>query len=148
MSRSVETVRNAEAVVFLHFEYPEDELDAQYEWDGFVDGISDTLRVALPSLEPDDEWLPYPFRETRVFLSNRMAKVTISEYCGMVAICLVPRTATEEYWPGYGPSEGMQRHWIAQVEGKVRRVLKDSGFTVCRKVGTFSNGEAVYERVA
>ena len=141
MSRSVSTPSGAAVVVFAamdttasHDEQGQyDEEGMQFEWDNCIDNLRDSLTARYPSLSKCDRWLG---REDHGILSNRHATVTVSEYCGLVAVCLVPT------------DEPMAGHWCEQIEPGFRKVVGEVFGGTLRKVATASNGEAFFEQVA
>lgn len=110
-------------------------------WDDDMLNLSSALRAAFPSLCEADRWLG---REDHVILENSLAAVTVSEYCGLVAVCLVP-----ERWNAYGLIEDdpLSVCWIALIEARFRRIVADTFGTELRHIATASNGEAFFERV-
>ncbi len=133
MGRSVSTHRNAYTTFFTTFDC-EDEYDSQWEWDNFVEYIQDTLSEKYKSLRNADRWID---REDRIILENNVAEISISEYCGGVAICLAPRDTDNPLHEG----------WCGQVYKGFHNIL-NKHFQGYRKIGHFSNGEGVYEKIA
>ena len=175
MGRSVITHRHAEAVAYDTFGPDEeyyteqwDELDeddreyygdfdrfmygswnedAQYEWDDFKVAIQDRLVELWPSLEATDRipgyWDSY-HDEQAVIAENAHTEISISEYCGVVAISLAPRSDIDyNYADEESRAQNTGKHWRAQI---AERFLEEFGEVV--KIGTFSNGESVYQKVS
>lgn len=139
MGRSVSYPRNAR-VTFTAFEpgtfegedgetYIDDSGD---DWDAFVDDAKQCASQQWPSMNDDDFWLD---REDHGLLSNRWCFFGISEYCGCVAIWLAPKDQDN------AGLEAMRDRWMDRAYVELERM-----FGTMKKVGTFSNGEAVYER--
>lgn len=134
MSRSVMTADYAEHVFYDFLEYDDaDDYDyADMVWQDYVEYITDKLERMYPSLyRPDRE--TWNNRECRVILENEHTEVTLSEYCEAVAICLAPRLRDREDSP-------LGVRWRAQVAPRI-----DAELSRLRRIGTFSNGEGVYE---
>jgi len=133
MARTVSRPCNATAVAYTHLEY-EDEYD-DWTFDNFVEWFKDTCKEHWPSLEEPNKstWIG---REDHVLLENAHAQIGISEYMGLVAVWIVP---VNDDW--YYEHNGLHDHWCAQIEPKFEEL-----FGTLRKIGTFSNGEAVFER--
>lgn len=129
MGRSVSTPSNAVHVVYKDATFIEDSL----EFDDYVDDIRNVAQANWPSLRECSKWLG---REDRAILMNDHVYVGISEYCGLVALWVVVKDDDYETY-------GLAENWAASIERKF-----DKTFGEYRKVGTFSNGEAVYEKVA
>lgn len=129
MGRSVSYPSGA-LVAFTHIE---DDMD----YHDFQDMLESEREYAIslwPSLYEADHWRG---REDHVIATNSLVEFGISEYCGLVAYWLVPREDLE-------PSlEAFAQRWIDQVAPRFLRT-----FGTLRKIGTFSNGEAVFERIA
>lgn len=131
MSRSVSTPSGAVAIAYRDVSEFQDE----FEWDFFKENIIDQLQRAFPSLAEADSWIG---REDHVVLENGHCKVTISEYCGLAAISLVPET--HDCYPA---EDNLADHWCHQVSDKFVNLLSE-----LNKIGTFSTGEAIFERRA
>jgi hypothetical protein len=148
MSRSVDYPSEAEAVFFFpawESEDPMDEWESQEMYDAMVDNIQYSFRKRYPSLEKADSWIG---RESRVFLENKLVQITISEYCGLCSIALVPQTETESSWCAFESQfENIARAWVNQNRSGFEKALSET-VTIYRKIGTFSNGECMYEKVS
>jgi hypothetical protein len=119
MGRSVSCPSNAVAV-FEQFEGDSD------DWQWYVEDLRYRAKALFPSLQSDSEWIG---REDRAFASNQHAYVGVSEYCGLVAIWLVPR---DEDCP-------LAQHWVEQVAAKF-----EAEFGSMVRHGSMSNGQGVY----
>lgn len=111
-----------------------DELSAELEWESLIEDIVETCKAHWPSLKECEYWLD---DENRVLLENQHAIVGVSEYGGLACVWLkvcILRLSR---------SNGMlANHWSLQIAPKFNMF-----FGQLRKVGTFSNGEAVYEKI-
>lgn len=174
MGRSVITHRDATVVAYLSFQPDEEayrdmwddldeddreyygsledymyrlwnDSDAQFAWDDLKVYIQDRLTELWPSLEATDRSTGnYGYDdEQTVIAENRFAEVSISEYCGSVALSLAPRSDLEEYEEDYNKREALAKHWRNKIS---ERFLKE--FSEYEKLGTFSNGESVYQKVS
>ena len=113
--------------------------DHSDDWSDYVEWMQDTLSTMFPSLEAETgEWID---RELRVIARNSHSLVTVSEYCGSVAICLGANYDRGEYWrePSDGPAN-LGAHWRAQVSERFR-----AAFATLDRIGIMSNGESVYQ---
>jgi len=112
-------------------------------WDDNIGNLSGALRHAFPSLAPParDRWMG---REDHVVLENSLAAVTVSEYCGLVAVCLVPerRDAYETR-----DDDPLSVQWIASAEPRFRKIVAETFGIELSHAGTFSNGEGVFQKV-
>ena len=130
MGRSVSYPSNA-VVAYSTFEV-DPSWDCQGEWEDLVDGFRDQVAELFPSMERADKWLG---REDHAVMANRHAWVGVSEYCGLVAFWIVPKDDTGH--------EALSERWVAQVAERFT-----STFSTLNRLGTFSNGEGVFERTA
>ena len=136
MGRSVETVRDSYKIYFDAWEFDED----GYDWSDLIDNVRYDLTKKYKSLHQPDgirRWLPYPFRETAVILENDHIRITISGYCGVGVFCIF--TDDESEYPE------LAEHWLEQNIKNIEEIISQY-CTPLRRLGTFSNGEAVFER--
>lgn len=136
MGRSVSTHRHAVATVFLHLEFED---DGAWEWDDFVEDLQDNvLQDRYPSLRKCDRWMD---REDHVILENSQVEVSVSEYCGCVAICLAPKIGDycNDAW-----NKAQAGRMADNFEKYVQKMFKSCAMA---KMGTFSNGESFYQRL-
>lgn len=137
MGRSVMTYPRAQAVAFIDATDVED----FFEFDWLVGDIQDTITSTWKSMETADRW---EGNELHVIAENELAFVTISEYCGLVALCLVSKS--EEYQNSWYADEirkaNLADHWTAQVAPKFSKT-----FGQLQSLGFASNGEQFFQRV-
>ena len=144
MGRSVNYLNNAEVVLYFPFEseYSEngeyDEDLSQMNWDDLIVNLSASIRAKLPSYYKADGW---DGRETKIILKNSLCNIGISEYCGLVSLSVAPKNNEYDEW-----HERFAIRHANQIENTLRKVLEDLGLTSLRKIGTFSNGESVFEK--
>lgn len=133
MGRSVSIHRHAITTFFTHVDFEE-----EWEWNNFVSEIRYILKNKFKSLYKTDRWVG---REDHVILENEIAEISISEYCGLVAICLAPRDDPREL--GFQP---LCENWCYQISNNFHKILGEAFDGLCM-IGRFSNGEAIFERV-
>ena len=80
-------------------------------------------------------------REDKARLSNSYAYVGWSEYCGLVSVWV---SAKEPDYRASSAWEAMRDRWIASIEKRFAKTVAKAWGTPLTKVGTFSNGEAVF----
>jgi hypothetical protein len=130
MGRSVSTHRHAVETIYLHSVVPDDA--ESYEWDYFIEDIRSILSKRYPSLSECERWQD---REDRIILENKRAEVSVSEYCGLVAVCLAP----------LDPYNQLDQGWCDRVSKSFRDTLhKAYPSSALHKLGRFSNGEGVF----
>jgi len=143
MSRSVNVPSNSAAV--LYFSYDDDE-------DFFYDTIS-SLCAVIGSVDNrfdaagDNEWIG---REGRVISKCSIASIVLSEYCGLCSLAIVPKEdADDDAWePLKECWEAFATEWSEDFFTKLRAKLVEDGFGLLKRLGTFSNGEGVFERAS
>lgn len=131
MSRGVSTPRGAIAVVYTTFEPTTDD-DSPDEWDCFLENIEEDISKRFPSFFQFEHWVS---NEDHALLRNDKLEIGVSEYCGVVAIWALPCNVMLD-------QDSLK--W-RRLRDYALRIL--SPFARMRKVGTFSNGESVYEAV-
>lgn len=118
------------------------EQDPSDDWDYYCEDFQREMIRAFPSLSECDEWVG---REDHALLENDYCRIGVSEYCGLVSMWVQPKD------PHYSENESWDArrdHWIAQIGPKFHKVAGTCFGTALRKLGSFSNGEGVYERIA
>ena len=168
MSRSVETLREAADVIFLSWQgdvfgiyNPEtgeydgedfNEFDTRVNWDDWKEELfSEALRARFPSLRYCKDWRDcetwarnMPGRETITVAYNDQLAVTVSEYCGCVAISTIPRYRLD--YTRYDTRGPQVRN--AYYIGRALMELIDAlpGYvTRIRPIARASNGEVFYQ---
>ena len=111
-----------------------DEFQGQLDWEYWIESLKEKAKHFFPSFTDCDKWVG---REDHAILENRFAYFGISEYMGLVSLWLVAKDGDD-----YGDEQaGLRKHWTEQVKEKFY-----ANFGDLVKIGTFSNGESVYER--
>jgi hypothetical protein len=129
MARSVYIPSGAVKAAFADASW----MQESYEFDDAVEDAYYALRAKYPSLKkPAGQlWLG---REARVILENKLVGIAVSEYCGLVAISVVPK-AGAPFADGFAD----------KVDPSIAAVCFGSEL-VYR--GSFSNGEAIFDSKA
>lgn len=168
MGRSVMTLSGAEAIAYSEFAPDEDnyrdiwydelkdgfvdplddfeswmykrwELDSEDAWEELVNDYQEQVCEMWPSFEPvEDEWVG---QELHVIARNRHSIVTISEYSGIIALCLGADYDRSEFWADPSEIAGIGRAWRQRIAERFEKL------GTLNKVGTFSNGSSVYQEV-
>lgn len=134
MARSVSTPRGVAHVAYASFDSGDSD-DFSFARNNFRDAII----KAFPSASECDEW---PGDEDRAVAKNRFAYFGVSEYCGLVAMWVLPKD------DDYATSYALRDRWIEQIEKRFRDVAMGGAFgPALRKLGTASNGEAFFQPV-
>lgn len=113
--------------------------DAASDFESYLEGIQYVAKELWPSFEDADEWVG---RENHVILKNAHSIITVSEYCGSVAVCLGANYDRDGYYADDTELANLGEHWRKQIADKfIER------FSTLSKIGTFSNGESVYIKI-
>ena len=153
MGRSVSTHPYAIATVFLDENAVTDDGNIthdQYAWDNFLDDLRNTLTgdygvdsgllvndKPFTGFDGYESVLRWEGRENQVILQGELTEISVSRYGGIAAICLAP----------LDPDEPSHRHACEHAAPYFNALLKAAyPKSFLNKVGTFSNGESVYER--
>jgi hypothetical protein len=147
MGRSVSYHSDRQALIYIAYgsatnddgDYIDDYEIQSDTWENFMEYVTEVIQEVCPSMAPSEsEWQG---NEVRKFLENGLASVWVSEYSGLVSLSFVP--ASGDYVDQGRTNLGA--HWIDQVVPKIEARLKQHKTKVLNKVGSFSNGEGVYE---
>ena len=168
MSRSVETLREAADTVFLNWQgnvygiyNPEtgeydgedfNEFETGDNWDCWKEELfREALCARFPTLKYRRDWRDcetwarnLPGRETVTVAHNDQIAVTVSEYCGCIAISIIPRYRLD--YTRYD-TRGLQVR-NAYYIGRALRDMIDSApgyVTRIRPIARASNGEVFYQ---
>lgn len=137
MSRSVSTPYDAVKVAYAAFECDEP-YDAQDEFEDALDCLRELAREMYPSLDTSSGWID---RENRVVLENNLARITVSEYCGLVAVAAVPKGAVDSRYADEVRIANLAAHWCAKLD---LNALAACFGTLLRSRGYGSNGEQFF----
>jgi len=129
MGRSVSTPSNACAIAYQYLESV-DYWDFQ-EW---LEDIKARIAHIWPSFSPCDTWFD---REDHAIMENHLTYIGISEYCGMTAIWIVPKTDNQSGRCIYA----LAKHFITRIQPKFM-----AEFNHYHRIGRFSNGESIFEK--
>jgi hypothetical protein len=106
------------------------DFQAETDWEIFVEDIKESLTAKYHSLWEEDDW---EGNEVHIILRNSQVNIGISEYCGLASISVAVRG---DLYEGEGLAErnaGFIADYIEKTFGNLK------------KVGSFSNGECIYE---
>jgi hypothetical protein len=131
MSRSVNYLNGALSVAYVETsDFCGCDEDCWYFFKESADDVAARLQERWPSFEAADRW---DNRETRIVAENGLAVVGVSEYCGLTSVSIAVSERCER--------PELARAWIRRMASEFEKM-----FGTLRKLGTFSNGESVYER--
>lgn len=111
-----------------------DELVAQDDWQFIVEDYREKILANYPSTWITSGWIG---REDQIVAKNRHASFGISEYCGCIAYWVVLREDID------ADRQGLAESWFNRVGPKF-----EERFVTLVHLGTFSNGEAIFQRIA
>jgi hypothetical protein len=143
MSRSVSTHPNAITTVFIR-----PDLEGE-RWEDFLDDLRNILTGAsgvdsgillnghpFTGFQGYDACSRWSGRENHVILEGELSEISVSEYAGMVSVCLAPLDRDNEH------------HFNACLSAApyFTTLLQAAFPDVCYvRIGRFSNGESVYK---
>ena len=132
MGRSVNYLNDSIYETYFDVTY----MTEDWEWDDFKEYLQERLQRMFPSLERvENKW---DGREVRIILENSFCEIGISKYCSLASLSIRVHPDVYDYHPGM---ENLSLYWIA------KRYRKFTSLGNFYKVGTFSNGEGVYEQI-
>jgi hypothetical protein len=150
MGRSVDYLNNA--VKVNYFQYPtlwvyDEETDRDIETDEYEDGrlvvedIQETIKSNYPDFENSKRW---DGRETSIILTGYGVEIGLSEYCGLATLSVRVDQYVLDYCDTDEEAEEAERtalNWIRDNWDECSKYWNQY-----RKIGTFSNGESVFEK--
>jgi len=152
MARSISYANNYAAIAYKDissFGYGEDEDGEEFfddffaddDWCRFIEDIKETASSKWSSFVKCDTWLA---NEVHAILENDLAYITVSTYGGLASICLVSRF---EYKDPYYSDDIKKSNLSHGYCKKIARKF-ESLFGEYSCIGRFSNGEAIYQKIA
>jgi hypothetical protein len=144
MGRSVSSPSGEGFNLYLQFDnLSEYEEDVYLEWEWFTEGLVEQIQVRYPSLETVDRWVD---REDHAYLENNQVVIGISEYCGVVCLWgrLLSDHAQRDCWR-YEDGRALAYRNLENISRGLEKLLGDR---ILRRIGSFSNGESVYEKAS
>lgn len=146
MGRSVATHPEASFTQVINATH----VDGPHEFEEAVSEVCRALTKAFGSLHDDrasmnrfqsrDIWVT---DECRLILSNRLAQITVSEYCGVAAFCLVPRRRHHPVMGELAETNPLAENWACKVGDRFRSIVREAAGGGLRVKGHMSNGVAV-----
>lgn len=136
MARTVNVPTGATEVWYAAPGLGDDESEYAENADCWVENLTDALTEELPSLE-EPHRASWKDRESRVIARNRLGDFCLSEYCGLWALAFVPSDDSDIH--------GLAEAWGGRVYPRVAKLF---GNALLQRVGSASNGETFFKRVA
>lgn len=149
MGRTVSSPSRTIAKIYTHIEFGEDVDDSGMEWIDFVENLGSELDVLckrrLVRHGHSNGWIG---NEDKVCWSDegRIFAIGLSEWCGLVSVWAIDASCEYDALRLQEAVSLRSRSMIARMQFILERALQAMGQPVLGKRGTFSNGEAVYER--
>jgi hypothetical protein len=138
MGRSVSTPSNCSAICYQDGTEIEDEFD----FNDFRENVEEEIKSLYPSMDNCNKWIG---REDHAIMENKFAYIGISEYCGLIAIWV--KSKGDEYEGTYYAEEArlckIADAWCDRITPSF-----DKAFSQYRRIGTASNGESFFEKIA
>jgi hypothetical protein len=133
MGRSVSMATDSLLVAFQEYEE-----DSWIDFREYAEHIADTAIERWPSFTACDVWLD---REDHAVAENRLGYIGVSEYCGLVSIWFAPKPNSWEW------SDTRNRADLAKGFARKIEPAFDELFGDLRRIGGFSDGTSIYERI-
>lgn len=151
MGRSVNYLNNAEYVIYFTSDFLNgideegnfSETEAMMNWDNFIYNLKYEICKKLKSYSPCERW---GNSETSIFLENNFAEIGISEYCGLYSLSIQIKEDEYSDYQERARRENLGKNHIWQVKKSLENALLNCGVNLLNRVGTFSNGNGVYEK--
>lgn len=102
---------------------------AQEEWKSWIECIQHDMMKKYPSLSTCERW---EGNEVRIILESDQVEIAVSEYCGLASLSIRVNDSYDK--------EALALRNIGFMSEFMEK------FGELRKVGSFSNGESLYER--
>jgi hypothetical protein len=136
MGRSVSYLQNAERVVYF-----QSNLEDEFDYEFLIDDIVQSIKYRYPQFNfTPNKW---DGDETRIILQNddNSLQIGYSEYCGLSSLSI---RINPSYFDAFFNDEEVE-----QVENELKNWIEKNDdifqdFNELTKIGTFSNGEAVF----
>lgn len=146
MGRSVNYLNNAERVNY--FQWPtlsiyDPETDRDVETgegeEAFIviEDIQETIKSNFPGFDNCKRW---DGRETSIILEGYGLEIGLSEYCGLATLSIRINDSILNYFDEGEEAYQVAKNWINDNWDEASKYWNQY-----RKIGTFSNGEGVYE---
>lgn len=151
MGRSVDYLNRAEKVNFFPWPtlwvYDEDtdsDIETDELWDA-ADVIADIREYITDKFPSFDRCSRWDGRETHIILEGYGVEIGLSEYCGLASLSVRVDEGPLEYSEDDAAYEADRLKAIQWITENWDEAAKPWG--QYRKIGTFSNGEGVYEQI-
>jgi hypothetical protein len=116
---------------------------SRMDWDDHIKNLQAALSKRYKSVRACDEWLD---REDHAISKNRHAYFGVSSYCGLLCVWVVPKDEGRFYT--HDPEPAFAQRWVESIGKSFESIVADVFGNTLRKLGTFSNGESIYEECA
>lgn len=133
MGRSVSYASGSIVKAYLDVSW----IEESFQWSDFIWDLRHQAKAQWPSLEDCSQWLG---REDHAILENALCYIGLSEYCGLACLWIVPKEIHNQYGDNIG--DALSVAWCERIAPKFH-----SMFGQLRRIGGFSNGTSIYERV-
>ena len=151
MGRSVDYLNNAERVNYFQWPtlwvYDEDtdtDVETDELWDAtdVIEDIVETITSNYPGFDRCKRW---DGRETQIILEGYGLEIGLSEYCGLATLSVRVDQSVLDYCDTDEEADAEYQKCIAWINENWDEAAKH--WNQYAKIGTFSNGEGVYEKV-
>jgi uncharacterized protein (DUF111 family) len=145
MGRSVSYLSNALRVNYFNWPTLEtgegEDVEVEYEDGQFViEDIQQTIISQWPEFEEANRWAD---REDHIILEGYGVEIALSEYCGLASLSVRVDESKADYCSTdeeYEQCVAAAKKWVDDNWDEATKY-----WNLYRKIGTFSNGESIYE---
>ena len=156
MGRSVSYMTAAAVVLYFSPEITGNNEEGQYDEEQFQmdhDDMKENLIAAIQAKyksfreigKADARQFTYD-RECWPILYNYLVVIYLSEYCGLYSLSIVPNNQARSNGYYYDNIESLSKNFAGQISKGIDKILDECGARPLTKIGSFSNGEGVYEK--
>lgn len=151
MGRSVDYLNNAERVNYFQWPtlwvYDEDtdtDVETDELWDAadVISDIQETITSNYPGFDPCSRW---DGRETHIILEGYGLEIGLSEYCGLATLSVRVDQSVLDYCDTDEEADAEYQKALNWLNENWDEAAKH--WNQYAKIGSFSNGEGVYEKV-
>jgi hypothetical protein len=150
MGRSVDYLKNA--VKVNYFQYPtlwvydeetgkDIETEEYEEWQWVIEAIQETIKSNYPDFE---NCRKLDGRETSIILTGYGVEIGLSEYCGLATLSVRVDENVLNYCDTDEEAEEAENTALNWIRDNWEECSKN--WNEYKKIGTFSNGEGVFEK--
>lgn len=110
------------------------------EFDTLKEYVIELISEKYPRFNKCNKW---EGNEVHIIAENSFVNMAISEYCGLTSISFAVKSDLH-----YSIPEILAEQWLTRVSANITKLLNKALGNTLTKVGTFSNGECVFNKAS